>query len=532
MKKILYNSRLIIALMFTVLASVSCTKNFEAYDTNPVGITTGQLTADYNIGAFFNNMQSSIFNTRPNYQIIQNLNADCFSGYMMSADPFNPSVNNLNYNMTDRWNATAFSNTYTNVTGPVYNLRIQNLPKSNPDFWGIALILDVVQMDRTTDKFGPLPYSKVGKNLLYTPYDSQKDIYNLFFLRLDTAIANLNAFIATNHGATPFKKFDQIYAGDYTKWIKLANSLRLRLAMHLVKVDPTTAQAQAQKALADAGGLLSLPGETATIAAPSSGNPLNGITVNYANDISMGAAAESYLTGFKDPRLPKYFLPATDPAAAGQYKGIRIGIQLSSKAVYQNFSQVNYQASFAQSSPMILITAAEVWFLKAEAALRGWAGAGVAQTDYETGVNTSLAQWGVSNPNYINDALSTPANYVDPHNSANSITAPSSVTIKWDPLATQEQLLEKIITQKWIAMFPEGQEAWTEYRRTGYPKLFPVVVNNSNGTISTQIQIRRLPYPVNEYNTNGAELAKGIQLLGGPDYGGTRLWWDVDKPNF
>jgi len=514
------------------ICGIACTKNFESYNRNTNGISSDQLAADYNIGSFFNNIQASVFKDRGNYQITQNLNADCFAGYMMSADPFNPSVNNLNYNMTDRWNATAFSSTYTNVTGTVYNLGLQNLRSTNPDFWAIALILDVVQMDRTTDKFGPLPYSKVGTDLLYTPYDSQKDIYNLFFLRLDTAVSNLKTFIAAHPGTTPFKKFDQMYAGDYTKWLKLANSVRLRLAMHIVKVDPVTAQAQAQTALADAGGVLTLPGETATIAANSTGNPLYGITVNYANDISMGAAAESYLKGFKDPRLPKYFLPATDPSAAGQYKGIRMGLQLTSKSVYQNFSQVNYQTSFTVSAPMILMTAAEVWFLKAEAALRGWSGAGNAQTDYETGINTSLAQWGVASAGYITDSTSVPSDYVDPKNTANNISAASSVTIKWNASATNEQLLEKIVTQKWIAMFPEGQEAWTEYRRTGYPKLFPVVVNNSNGTISTQIQVRRIAYPVNEYNTNGAELTKGIQLLNGPDNGGTRLWWDVDKANF
>jgi hypothetical protein len=532
MKNIINSLPVKILLAGIAFCGIACKKNFESYNTNPVGVSSDQLAADYNIGSFFNNMQSSIFNTRPNYQIIQNINADCFSGYMMSADPFNPSVNNLNYNMTDRWNATSFSNTYTNVTGTVYNLGLQNLRNTNPDFWAIAMILDVVQMDRTTDKFGPLPYSKVGANLLYTPYDSQKDIYNLFFLRLDTAVSNLRTFIAGHPGATPFKKFDQMYAGDYTKWLKLANSLRLRLAMHIVKVDPVTAQAQAQTALADAGGVLTLPNETATIAAPSTGNPLYGITINYANDISMGAAAESYLKGFNDPRLPKYFLPATDASAAGQYKGIRMGLQLSSKGVYQNFSQLNYQTTFTVSAPMILMTAAEVWFLKAEAALRGWTGAGNSQTDYETGINTSLAQWGVANANYINDSTSVPINYVDPKNAANNALAVSTVTIKWNTSATKEQQLEKIMTQKWIAMFPEGQEAWTEYRRTGYPKLFPVVVNNSNGTISTQTQIRRIAYPVNEYNTNGAEVAKGVQLLQGPDNGGTRLWWDVDKANF
>jgi hypothetical protein len=180
------------------------------------------------------------------------------------------------------------------------------------------------------------------------------------------------------------------------------------------------------------------------------------------------------------------------------------------------------------------MSSAEVWFLKAEAALRGWSGAGDVATDYETGITTSFQQWGVSSGTYLNDAVSTETNYVDPRSSTNSAAALSTITIKWDPTATQEVMLERIITQKWIAIFPDGQEAWADYRRTGYPRLFPVVVNNSGGVISTTTQIRRLDYPQSEYTTNAAAVNSAVStLLGGPDVGGTRLWWDVaNKGNF
>ncbi len=78
-----------------------------------------------------------------------------------------------------------------------------------------------------------------------------------------------------------------------------------------------------------------------------------------------------------------------------------------------------------------------------------------------------------------------------------------------------EQKLERIITQKWIAIFPDGTEAWSTFRRTGYPKLFPVALNNSGGTISTVIQIRGMNYPRSEYFSNPTEVAKGVTLLGG-----------------
>ncbi len=97
---------------------------------------------------------------------------------------------------------------------------------------------------------------------------------------------------------------------------------------------------------------------------------------------------------------------------------------------------------------------------------------------------------------------------------------------QWDDNASTEQKLERIITQKYIAIFPDGQEAWSEYRRTGYPKLFTVDHNASNGAVNTNLQIRRLRFPASEYSNNTANVQAAVGLLGGPDNGGTKLWWD------
>jgi hypothetical protein len=86
--------------------------------------------------------------------------------------------------------------------------------------------------------------------------------------------------------------------------------------------------------------------------------------------------------------------------------------------------------------------------------------------------------------------------------------------------------LERIITQKWIAVYPDSQEAWTEFRRTAYPRIFPVAVNNSAGLINTSTQIQRLPFPQSEYQSNASGVATGVSELGGGDNGGTKLWWD------
>jgi hypothetical protein len=181
-----------------------------------------------------------------------------------------------------------------------------------------------------------------------------------------------------------------------------------------------------------------------------------------------------------------------------------------------------------------MMTAAEVDFLLAEGALRGWTGFGSAQSWYNQGITTSFAQWGVSGAStYLSNTSAVPINYVDPFNSVNNANAAETITIAWNSGATNEQNLERIITQKWIAMFPEGQEAWTEQRRTGYPHLFGVVNNNSAGVIPTVPGVRRLAYTSAEYNTNGAAVAAAVtSTLGGKDNGGTRLWWDVNGPNF
>ena len=100
---------------------------------------------------------------------------------------------------------------------------------------------------------------------------------------------------------------------------------------------------------------------------------------------------------------------------------------------------------------------------------------------------------------------------------------------------TNEQKLQQIITQKWIAGFPEGLNAWSEYRRTGYPKLFPIIANKSAFPELTTLGIRRLPFCQNEKSFNRPGYDSGVKILearGGKDNIATRLWWDTPAGNF
>lgn len=530
-----------------ILLATGCTKKFEDYNTS-------NLATAITLSAAYQHIAMGVYNFSgggdPNsYQLQQNLNADCYSGYFMSQINFNSGNNNLNYALVGGWNGEPFKVGYLDIMRYVAVIKNMGIDKDYPGVWAIARIIQVEAISRLTDIYGPTPYSKTGPlpaGATGTPYDSQQDIYNLFFLQLDTATAALKTLIAAGGvGTLPFEfpPMDLIYGGDKStelqNWVSFANSLRLRLAMRLVKVDATTARDQAEKALDPAnGGVITDNTQIPRVTVPSGNysNPLAAITINWAN-ICIGASIQCYMTGYNDPRIGKYFDKSTDAASAGKYQGIRIGSNVG-LFNYGSYSTINYKdgtvPSFNLHTPPVLMTAAEVYFLRAEAALRGWNNAGgTAQQLYEQGINTSFAQWGVTSSTYVNDDTSVPDDYTDPLNAANNASLTSKVTIKWDDAASDEVKLQRIITQKWIANFPEGQEAWSEFRRTGYPALFPVVQNNSGGTISSTVQIRRLPFSQNEYNTNNAEVQKAIQLLSKPaDNGGTRLWWDVDKGNF
>jgi hypothetical protein len=179
------------------------------------------------------------------------------------------------------------------------------------------------------------------------------------------------------------------------------------------------------------------------------------------------------------------------------------------------------------------MVAAEACFLKAEGVLRGWnMGGGTEQSWYEKGVKTSFEQSGIATSSYdtyIANGTARPGNLSPAIVTADAYTYTpvNSLTIKWEDAATTEVKLERIITQKYLALFPDGQEAWSEFRRTGYPRVIPNRFNNSPaGTINTEKQIRRLVFPTTEYAKNAAEVQKAVELIGGVDHGGINLWWD------
>ena len=248
---------------------------------------------------------------------------------------------------------------------------------------------------------------------------------------------------------------------------------------------------------------------------------------------NVGADILCYMNGYKDPRRAKMFTQGTvgegDAAVKGYY-GLRIGTTPAnkSKAVTACSSML-----ITDTDPILWMNAAEIAFLRSEYELR-WGSAVSAQSFYEQGIRLSFEERGVAGAeDYIADEANVPEAYTDPLGVIENNTAlpQSRITIKWKEDAQFEENLERIITQKWIAIFPLGNEAWAEYRRTGYPKLMPAKDNKSGGTVNSKYGMRRLPYPSEEYSENRTNVEAAITSLGGPDNGGTRTWWDCKPLN-
>jgi len=526
----------IIAVCAGLSLVASCTDNFESINSDQNTFSQAQVEQDFNtIKGFYPNMEQNVNLFNLNYQVTQNLGADTWGGYTASPTPFASGSNNTTYNLIKGWTNRAWDYYYRDVIANAYQA-LQATDGKYKDLHALALIIRATSLQRLTDIYGPIVYSKYGTTDPKIAYDSQSDVYVQLFKDLDIAVADLSTFTVSKFAGTDMS----LYKGDYKQWIKYANSLRLRMAMRIVKINPTLAKTEAEKAIANPGGVLEAKADACIMESKTTSNPLKTISGDW-DDTRMSADMESIMGGYNDPRLASLFQPT---AVDGVYKGIRTGINIVAKSDHTQCSKLG---SIILNNQVIWMTPAQVYFLRAEGVLRGWnMGGGTARSYYEKGIQASFDQLGVSGAAaYIANATNLPKDYVDTFRGkdangaiinfnfpANNATAVNNVTVAWDETATNEVKLQKIITQKWIASFPDGQEAWSEWRRTGYPKLFVISKNTSGGLIDSAIGVRRQPFAESEAAGNPLGLATGLSLLGGPDTGGTRVWWDTTGANF
>lgn len=457
---------------------------------------------------------------------------------------------------------------------------------SVPELKAIFLTLFNYSAIENADLFGPMPYEEFKALRDKSPfkYNDVRTIYYGVKKNLDDAVACLKYYKANRSEAYKQELANVMYSyltivndpysktwEDMEPWIRFANSLKLRMAIHMSGIEPETAKAWAEEAVRD-GVITDVDNEVA-IYPVFSGKDHPLVEITGWSDAVMGASFLNLLENLDHPYMKYLFTknsvglakspqavegsscPATTPANS-VYVGMRDGVapgegQAAANNPYCGYSMLD-KAYLAQTqAPLFLMKCSEVYFLLAEGALRGWNMGGTAKQFYEQGIrNASLESRSFTGNKYnelVDDYLNVEAPkgiaYVDPQGLTPDMPSVTKIGVKWNEGDSPEVKLEKIITQKYIASFPYSYESWVDLRRVGYPKLFPILgVADSDGTIKagdSKVQtkeniMRRIPWASDDPQTKEDIANTGIPALGegATDTQGQHLWWDNGASNF
>ncbi|MEH0156348.1 SusD/RagB family nutrient-binding outer membrane lipoprotein [Limibacter armeniacum] len=363
----------------------------------------------------------------------------------------------------------------------------------------VARIMKAWAYQNITDIWGDVPYSQAlqGENGLFLPsYDTQEVIYNDLLKELDEASNALDA------SAQPRLQGDMFFNGDISMWKKFANSLKLRIALRLSEVNDSKANelindnsfADVLSSSDDIVQLFHLESEAES-------NPLyyTNITANGGDEFMISEGMVDLLKSTNDPRLLVYADTTASKTDDGGYFGFPYGLSESEVDSYSASSYSQIGSYFlAQEAPSVIMTAAEVEFIRAEAAARGYISGGTATASeaYNNAIRLSMEQVGVDSE-MIDDYLAQPE-------------------VQFDQNMWRQQIGE----QKWVALFMQGTEAWSEWRRLDYPNLSP----SPNAVISSIP--RRRAYGSSEYASNSTNVEAAASRINGGDSYTSRVWWD------
>lgn len=514
------------------------------------------------------------------YQYVYNLHIDNYAGYCVADQNFDGRlVSTYSYY---REFCDGPYGVYKDMRDLLANTLNHPLINRVPEIKAIALLLFNYNSQEMVDIYGSVPYSDFKHNKQSAPFTFEpgSEIYTQIVENLDSIDACFKNFDSkpdwyqSSINSTLVYPIDGITQDKSLKsWRRMANSLKLRMAMHFVKYDPARAQKWAEEAVA-AGVVENTDQEIVlNLMNGLSSNPLTFIT-NTWNDSRLNASFESILASLDHPFL-KYVYEKNNAdivntktmeklPAQTRVVGLRAGIimvpgqtvEVNPRVAYSKFKLDDWVSdpnnptfSAMNDAPIYYVKVSEVDFLRAEGAIRGWNMGGDARTFYERGIRNAQVECRMNAQKqyykqYVDDYMQrdTPVDYtyVDPMDNANNHPSVTKIGVKWndgDPLETK---LEKIITQKYIAIYPYSYEAWTEIRRTGYPKIFPVLnaEDYSDGSYENPDEIvRRIPLPGGGSSEGDADIMNsGIPALeadgGFGDYQYSRIFWDVNRPNF
>lgn len=499
------------------------------------------------------------------YQYVYNITVDNYAGYFVVPHNFSHGGGGL-LNSTYAYNQDYCDGPYgafLSIKNNIANMINHPMIDSIPEMKAIGLLIFDYSSQEMVDLYGSIPYVDHKSNKESNPFTFNKmaDIYASIVDNLDTINACLKHFDSRPDW---YKAGVQSILGQYdvmtqdksvASWCRLANSLKLRMAMHTVKVQPSVAQKWAEEAVQ--AGVIETTAQELLLDPMVMGytNPLFEIANNWG-DTRLNASFESLLASLKHPYLEYVFdknsnivVNSSDPndimQANTRIMGLRAGIRMIPGQAYKDnfriaYSSIKNNGEMAMA-PLYLMKVSEVEFLRAEGALRGWNMGGSAQQFYEQGIRNAQVEHRLMStyyPNAVDEYMSLEApvayKYVDQYDHSYDAESVTTIGVKWNEGDSQETKLEKIITQKYIAAFPYSYESWNDMRRTGYPKQFEVLnVEDGDGSLVQGDIIRKIPLPGRDTSVGMSDItASGIEALGGSDTQGTRVWWDVAGSNF
>ena len=446
---------------------------------------------------------------------------------------------------------------------------------SVPEVKAIGLLLYSLAAQEAVDISGAITYLEDKKNLEdVRTYNDIRTVYYGIVDNLDTIVACLKNFenrpdwykknlfarrgmIKQTYTKSIITTLDNDYQLIENFW-RLANSLKLRMAMNIVKIEPETAKKWAEEAVAS--GVVEKANHQLGLSKSTDGasvdHPLATLATEDWQDAKLCASFESLLKSFNHPYL-QYMFKKNDGDIVNKNTGVItpantdvFGIRAGAKVGKGKLGNINNHVYYSMldkkvitNCPLFYVKWAEVDFLRAEGAIRGWNMGGSAESFYNRGIENGCAELpGNFNEIYTNAMeeymnLEQPYAYtnVDPIGDGEDWPSVTTIGVKWNESDSREVQLEKIITQKYIALFPLSTIAWTDLRRTGYPKLFPVLnPEDGDGSLKYGDIIRRIPWIPTDVIAAEMVNTTGIPALGdgATDTQAQRLWWDVDVANF
>ena len=413
----------------------------------------------------------------------------------------------------DRYSRLTGGSTDTWFTGP-YTSELEDLRKviqkgrdaSQPGVYAPAVVLQTWGFSYLTDTWGDIPYSEalLGDTVdaTSTPaYDPQQQIYDGMFAALQDATTALTGASGELGSADP------IFGGSPVGWQKFANSLRARLALRIVNVDPAKASSELTAAFTAPGGVIQTNADNAQLAWPGDGVYNNPWSDNFKgrDDHRMSQTLMNIIVPLEDPRVAIFAMPVE--GTTDEYVGMPNGLTGPQEYLttasrpgaifYPGLTTVGTFGGSGGSQPSYLMTAAEVLFIKAEAAERGLGGLnpGQAAGFYDAAIRASMEQWGATG--------------------VDAYLARSEVAYKGGTAG-----LKQIGVQRWIALYSDGGQAWAEWRRTCQPE----TVRPGPAAITDEVP-RRFQYGPAEYAANRDQVDAAAARMGGNEFE-TRMWWD------